>query len=72
MRVSKFASETVRYGSIHEIYCRLQHEGYRVSEATLRGWVKEGLIPARKHWNRSMLLYDDVIAFLDQRLPPVA
>ena len=46
MKLSKYATGPVQCGSIHEIYRRLQEEGYRIGESALRAWVKEGLIPS--------------------------
>ena len=49
MKRSKYASSQVQLGSIHDIYQRLQEEGYLISETALRNWVKVGCIHAFYH-----------------------
>ena len=64
MKLSKYATGPVQCGSIHEIYRRLQEEGYRIGESALRAWVKEGLIPSIRCGNKALVLYEDVLAFI--------
>ena len=68
----KYATGPVQCGSIHEIYRRLQEEGYRIGEAALRAWVKNGQIPAVYRGKRALVLYEDVLAFISRPMPPAA
>lgn len=43
---------------------RCREEGYHISEQALRGWIRQGLIPCVKIGTRSLVLHDNVIAFL--------
>lgn len=52
-------------GSIRQIHERLKQEGYRISEYTLRKWADKGLIPSRKIGNKTILVYDKVVEFLN-------
>lgn len=69
---SKYATGPVQCGSIHEIYRRLQEEGYRIGEAALRAWVKNGQIPAVYRGKRALVLYEDVLVFISRPMPPAA
>ena len=64
MKRSKYASSQVQLGSIHDIYQRLQEEGYLISETALRNWVKVGCIHAFYHGKKALILYDDVLAYI--------
>ena len=70
MKSSKYASGPVRFGSIHAIYCRLQSEGYCIGEGAIRAWVKAGSIPAFYHGRNAMILYDDVLAYIQSGNSP--
>lgn len=35
-------------GSIHQIHQRLVADGFKISEYTLRIWVKQGILPAEE------------------------
>ena len=72
MKPSKYATGPVQCGSIHEIYRRLQEEGYRIGEAALRAWVMNGQIPAVYLVKRALVLYEDVLAFISRPMPPAA
>lgn len=52
-------------GSIRQIRERLIQEGYQISEYTLRKWANSGLIPSRKSGNKTILVYDRVVEFLN-------
>lgn len=52
-------------GSIRQIRERLKQDGYQISEYTLRKWVNSGLIPSRKIGNKTILVYDKVVEFLN-------
>ena len=43
---------------------RCREEGYNISEQALRGWLRQGMIPCVKIGNRSLVLHDNVVAFL--------
>ena len=64
MKRSKYASSQVQFGSIYDIYQRLQEEGYLISETALRNWVKVGCIHAFYHGKKALILYDDVLAYI--------
>lgn len=64
MKRSKYASNQVRFGSIHDIYQRLQEEGYLISETALRSLVKAGAIHAFYHGKKALILYDEVLAYI--------
>ena len=70
MKRSKYASDQVRFGSIHDIYQRLQEEGYLISETALRSLVKAGAIHAFYHGKKALILYDDVLAYIKGSCSP--
>ena len=70
MKRSKYASSQVQLGSIHDIYQRLQEEGYLISETALRNWVKAGYIHAFYHGKKALILYDDVLAYIKGSCSP--
>ena len=50
--------------TIRETLARCRAEGYAISEAALRGWVRTGAIPCVYAGNRALLLWDNVARFL--------
>lgn len=70
MKRSKYASDQVRFGSIHDIYQRLQEEGYLISETALRSLVKAGAIHAFYHGKKALILYDEVLAYIKGSCSP--
>lgn len=56
-------------GSIREVHRRLVENGYRVSEHSIRQWVKQGLIPAAYVGRKAYINYDAVIAVLTNGTP---
>ena len=56
-------------GSIREVHARLVAEGYRVSEHSIRCWVRQGLIPAAYVGRKAYINYDAVIAVLTSGTP---
>ncbi|HJB04125.1 MAG TPA: hypothetical protein H9715_00070 [Candidatus Merdibacter merdigallinarum] len=70
MKRSKYASNQVRFGSIHDIYQRLQEEGYLISETALRSLVKAGAIHAFYHGKKALILYDEVLAYIKGSCSP--
>lgn len=57
-------------GSIREVHRRLVENGYRVSEHSIRQWVKQGLIPAAYVGRKAYINIDAVIAVLTNGTPP--
>lgn len=70
MKRSKYASNQVRFGSIHDIYQRLQEESYLISETALRSLVKAGAIHAFYHGKKALILYDEVLAYIKGSCSP--
>ena len=56
-------------GSIREIHERLIQEGYRISQYTLRIWVKQGKLPVVYTGTKALLAYDKVILLLKGSTP---
>ena len=52
-------------GTIREVHHRLMQEGYRVSECSLRRWVKEGKLPAIHTGNKALISYNKVLEILE-------
>lgn len=50
--------------TIRETLARCRAEGYAISEAALRGWVRTGAIPCVYVGKRALLVYDNVLRFL--------
>ena len=48
-------------GSIRTIHERLVTEGYDISEHALRGWVKDGTIPALFTGKKALISYTRVL-----------
>lgn len=60
-------------GTIRRIHCRLVQEGYQISEYALRSWVRSGDIPAKYSGKKALILYSDVMDFLNgSALSPTA
>ena len=57
-------------GSIREVHRRLVAEGYRISEHSIRQWVKRGLIPAAYVGRKAYINYDAVVFVLTNGTPP--
>jgi len=57
-------------GSIREVHRRLVEIGYRVSEHSIRQWVKQGVIPAACVGRKAYINIDAVIAVLTNGTPP--
>ena len=57
-------------GTIRQIHRRLREEGCNIGESTLRGWVKDGTLPAIPVGNRALISYENVRTIL--RSIPVA
>ena len=56
-------------GSIREIQERLVREGYKISQYTLRIWVKQGKLPVVYTGTKALLSYDKVILLLTGSTP---
>lgn len=56
-------------GSIREVHSHLVAEGYRVSEHSIRQWVKQDLIPAAYVGRKAYINYDAVLAVLTHGTP---
>ena len=50
--------------TIRETLALCRAEGYAISEAALRGWVRTGAIPCVYVGKRALLVYDNVLCFL--------
>ena len=70
MKRSKYASSQVQLGSIHDIYQRLQEEGYLISETALRNWVKVGCTHAFYPGKKALILFDAVLAYIKGECNP--
>lgn len=60
--------------SISETHRRLLAEGHHVSESALRGWVRQGILPAARIGRMCLLYYPNVIKLLHEGTgaPPTA
>lgn len=56
-------------GSIREVHSLLLDDGYRVSEHSIRQWVKQGLVPAAYVGRKAYINYDAVVAVLKNGTP---
>ena len=54
-----------KVGSIRQIHQQLKQDGYQVSEYALRTWIKTEEIPAKRSGKKALVLYSDVLAFLN-------
>ena len=52
--------------SISETHRRLLAEGHRVSENELRGWVRQGILPAARIGRTCLLYYPTVLKLLHE------
>lgn len=50
--------------TIREAVIRCKAEGLPVSEYTLRGWIKTGVIPARKVGRKALLFYPNLVRYI--------
>ena len=57
---------TPKMDTIYNTYLRLRAEGYYVSESALRGWVRNGTLPATHCGRKALLYYPTVIRFLQE------
>lgn len=44
---------------------RLRADGYQISESALRGWVRNGTLPATWCGRKALLFYPAVLQFLE-------
>lgn len=56
-------------GSIREIHRLLLETGYRISEHSIRCWVKQGLVPAAYCGRKAYINYDAVVTVLKNGTP---
>lgn len=52
--------------SISETHRRLLAEGHRVSENALRGWVRQGILPAARIGRTCLIYYPNVLKLLHE------
>lgn len=52
--------------SIAETHRRLLAEGHHVSESALRGWVRQGILPAARIGRTCLLYYPNVLKLLHE------
>lgn len=50
--------------TVREAVARAKNDGIPVSEYTLRTWLKNGEIPARKAGNKTLLYYPNLLKYL--------
>lgn len=50
--------------TVREAVARARGEGLPISEYTLRCWLKNGEIPARKAGNKTLLFYPNLVKYL--------
>lgn len=60
---------TYEVDSIRATAQRLKSEGINISEAALRRWVKEGLLPAAYSGRRAYIRYSAVLELLEKGMP---
>lgn len=52
--------------TIAETHRRLLAEGHHVSESALRGWVRQGILPAARIGRTCLLFYPNVLKLLHE------
>lgn len=50
--------------TIREAILRCKAEGLPVSEYTLRGWIKAGVIPARRVGRKALIFYPNLVRYI--------
>ena len=50
--------------TIRGAVARAKEDGLPVSEYTLRGWIKAGLIPVRFAGNKALIFYPNLVRYL--------
>ena len=68
MDKTKHAINQIFYdtASIAETHRRLLAEGHHVSESALRGWVRQGILPAARIGRTCLLYYPNVLKLLHE------
>ena len=56
--------------TIPQIHKRLREEGYKVSVCTLRGWVRQGILPDAYAGQKVLLYYPNVLKVLKEGTEP--
>ena len=57
--------QKTKLDTIRNTYQRLRSDGYMISEAALRGWVRSGKIRRIPQGRKSLIFLEDVIFFLE-------
>lgn len=58
--------------TIKNTHSRLRAAGYLISEASLRGWVRNGKIRHIPQGRKALIYFTDVVAFLENYPAPAA
>lgn len=66
IKISNETKEFFDTASIAETHRRLLAEGHHVSESALRGWVRQGILPAARIGRTCLLYYPNVIKLLHE------
>lgn len=74
IKINNMTKEFYDTASISETHRRLLAEGHHVSESALRGWVRQGILPAARIGRTCLLYYPNVIKLLHEGtgVPPTA
>ena len=62
--------KTTKLDTIRNTYQRLRSDGYMISEAALRGWVRSGKIRHIPQGRKSLIFFQDVVEFLEHYPAP--
>ena len=66
IKINNETKEFYDTASISEMHRRLLAEGHHVSESALRGWVRQGILPAARIGRTCLLYYPNVIKLLHE------
>lgn len=66
IKINNETKEFYDTASISETHRRLLAEGHHVSESALRGWVRQGILPAARIGRTCLLYYPNVIKLLHE------
>ena len=66
IKINNETKEFYDTASISETHRRLLAEGHHVSGSALRGWVRQGILPAARIGRTCLLYYPNVIKLLHE------
>lgn len=55
----------IKLDTISNTHKRLRENGYMVSECTVRGWVRSGLLASIRCGRKSLIFYDKTVQLIE-------